>query len=40
MGYVHMHQRILIIEGWGNPSYIQNVVEKLEVTSQKLEKIG
>jgi hypothetical protein len=29
MGCVHMHQRILAIEKWGNPNYIQNVVEKI-----------
>jgi len=29
----HTHQGILTIEGWGNPSRIQNVVEKIEETS-------
>jgi hypothetical protein len=35
-----MHQRIPIIEGWGNPSHIQNVVKKTKVVNQKLTKIG
>jgi hypothetical protein len=37
MGCVHTHQGILAIEGWGSPNHVQNVVEKTEKTSQKLE---
>jgi len=33
------HTPIPIIEGWGNPNHIQNVVEKTEVASQKCGKI-
>jgi hypothetical protein len=29
MGSVHMHQGIIAIEGWGNPSHVQNVIEKI-----------
>jgi hypothetical protein len=28
------------IEGWGNPSHIQNVVEKTGEDNQKAQKIG
>ncbi len=35
-----MHQGILTIEGWGNPSYVQNIVEKIRENNQKARKIG
>jgi hypothetical protein len=40
MGCVHAHQKILVIEGWGSLSRIQNVMEKIEEANQKLGKIG
>jgi hypothetical protein len=35
-----MHRRIFIGEGWGNPSCVQNVVEKFKEDNQKAGKIG
>ncbi len=40
MGSVYMHQRMLIIEGCGNLSHVQNVVEKNGEKNQKPRKIG
>jgi len=40
IGCVHMHQGITIIEGWGNPSCIQNAMENIEETKQKPRKIS
>jgi hypothetical protein len=37
MGCVHMHQGILAIEGWGSPSCVQNVMEKI---GKKIERLG
>ncbi len=37
---VHMHQGTHVIEGWGNPSCIQNVVEKTKEVNRRLAKIG
>ncbi len=30
-----MHQRILVIEGWGSPSHIQSAMEKTREINQK-----
>jgi hypothetical protein len=35
-----MHQKIPTIEGWGNLSHIQSIVEKTKEVSQKPKKIG
>jgi hypothetical protein len=35
-----MHQRIHVIEKWGNSSHIQSVVKKIKKINQKLKKIG
>jgi len=40
MGYVHTHQRILAIEGWGNPNCVQSGVQKIEEDNQNVKKIG
>jgi hypothetical protein len=40
MGCVHMHWKIPIIMGWGSPSHIQSVMEKIREASWKLGKIG
>jgi predicted proteasome-type protease len=40
MGCVHTHQRILVIEGWGNLICIQSVVEKIKEASQNPGKIS
>jgi len=40
MGCVHMHQEIPTIEGCGNPSHVQSVVEKNGEDNQKLGKIS
>jgi hypothetical protein len=37
---VHMHQRIFAIEGWGSPSHIRSIMEKIGEISWKLKKIG
>jgi hypothetical protein len=39
MECVHTHPRILVIEGWGSPSYVQSVVEKTGKKNQKIDKI-
>jgi hypothetical protein len=39
MGCVHTHWKISTIEGWGNPSCIWSVVEKIGGNFWKLEKI-
>ncbi len=38
MGCVHMHQGIFAIEEWGNPNYVQNVMEKFGENNQKARK--
>jgi hypothetical protein len=40
MECVHTHQKILVIEGWGNPNCIQSAMQKIGQVSQKLGKIG
>ncbi len=40
MGCVHTHQGILAIEGWGNASCIQSLVEKNGEYNKKTKKIG
>jgi hypothetical protein len=40
MGYVHAHQGIPTIEGWGSSSYVQNVIEKSKENNHKARKIG
>jgi hypothetical protein len=40
MGFVHMHQGILVIKGWGNPNYLLNYVNKIGVDQQKARKIN
>jgi hypothetical protein len=40
MGCVHTQWKIHVIEGWGSPSHIQNVMEKIREASRKLGKIG
>jgi hypothetical protein len=40
MGCVHTHREIPTISGWGNPSRIQSIVEKIKETNWKLGKIG
>jgi hypothetical protein len=38
MGCVHTHRRMLAIEGWGSPSSIWNVVQKIEEGNWKARK--
>jgi hypothetical protein len=40
MGCVLTHRGIFAIEGWGNPSCVQSVVEKIRENNQKVGKIG
>jgi hypothetical protein len=40
MGYVHMHQRILAIEGCGSPNCVQDTMEKTKEDNWKARKIG
>jgi len=40
MGCVHMHQRIPAIKGWGSPSHIWSIVEKIGEVNPKFGKIG
>ncbi len=40
MGCVHTHQGILAIEGWGNASCIQSLMEKNGEYNKKTKKIG
>jgi hypothetical protein len=40
MGCVHTHWRIFAINGWVNPSHVQNVVEKFGENNQKDGKIN
>jgi hypothetical protein len=40
MGCVHMHQRIPIIEGWGNLNHIRTTMEKTREINWKLKKIS
>jgi len=40
MGCVFTHRGIFAIEGWGNPSCVQSVVEKIRENNQKVGKIG
>ncbi len=40
MGCVHTHWGMPIIEGWGSPSHIQNVVQKIGEDNRKARKIG
>jgi hypothetical protein len=40
MGCVHMDRGIPAIEGWGSPSHIRNIVEKIGEVNWKLGKIG
>jgi hypothetical protein len=39
MGCAHTYWTIFAIEGWGNPSRIQNVVEKIKEDNRKVGKI-
>ncbi len=39
MGCVHTHRWMLTIEGWGSPSPIQNVVEKIGKIIKKLGRL-
>jgi len=38
MGCVHTHQKMFIIEGWGSPSHVRNVVQKIREDNQKVGK--
>ncbi len=38
MGCVHMHQGIFVIEEWGSPNCVQNVMEKTGENNQKARK--
>ncbi len=40
MGCVHTHQNMQAIEGWGSPSHIRNVVQKIGEDNQKVGKIS
>jgi hypothetical protein len=40
MGCVHMHWKKPTIEGWGNSSCVQSVVEKTKEVNQKVWNIG
>ncbi len=40
MGCVHMHPRILAIEGCGSLSHIKSIMEKDEENNQKLERLA
>jgi len=40
MGCVHTHRGMLAIEGWGNASQIQNVVQKIGENNRKVKKIS
>jgi hypothetical protein len=35
MKCVHAHQKIPVIEGWGNPNHILNVINKTRENNQK-----
>ncbi len=38
MGCVDTHRRMHVIEGWGNPSHVRSVVEKIGEDNQKVGK--
>jgi hypothetical protein len=40
MGCVHTHQGMFAIEGWGSPSWIRNVVQKIGEDNRKVGKAG
>jgi hypothetical protein len=40
MGCVHTHRRILTIGGWGSPSHVPSVVQKIREDNQKVGKTG
>jgi len=40
MGCVHTHRKILVIEKWGNPNHVWNVVEKTGEDNWKVGKTG
>jgi hypothetical protein len=40
MKFVHMHQGIPTIEGWGNLNHIQSAIEKTKEDNQKVGKFG
>jgi len=40
MGCVHMHRKILAIEGWSNSSCVWNTMKKIGEYNQKAKKIG
>jgi hypothetical protein len=33
------YQKLFTIEGWDNPSHIQNIMKKIEKNNQKVEKV-
>jgi len=40
MGCVHTHRRILVIEGWGNSSWVQSAMEKIGEDNKKVGNIN
>jgi hypothetical protein len=38
IGCVHTHRRILTIEGWGSPSHVRSVVQKIREDNRKAGK--
>jgi hypothetical protein len=40
MGCVHTHQKMFVIEGWGSPGHIRNVVKKTCEGNKKSMKIN
>ncbi len=40
MGCVHTHQKMPTIEGWGSPSCVQSVVQKIGEDNPKVRKIN
>jgi len=40
MWCMHTHWKIPTVEGWGNPSSIWNVMEKIMEANRKVGKIG
>jgi len=38
MGFVHTHWRMPIVEGWGSPSHLRSVMQKIREDNQKVGK--